>query len=123
MLDRVLKLIVTLTLLLFLAQAVVGVAANALAGLFRALVSSAASIGALLGAFLFVGLVAILVVGLFARMAQFITSRDPRVAREWAARGRAVHQRVRRPAEGVDPIQSHARVVEDSDPAIGEDLD
>ena len=121
--DRVLKLIVTLTLLLFLAQAVVGVAASALAELIRGLVSSVASIGSLFGALLFVGLVAVLAVGLFARMAQFITSRDPRAARERAARGRAVHQRVRRPAEGVDPVYSHARVVEDSDPAIGEDLD
>lgn len=119
MLDRILKLIITLTLALFLAQAVVGLLARVLAELVRALISSVASVSV----FLFVGLVAVLVVGLFVRTAQFITSRDPRAARERAARGRAVHQRIRRPAEGVAPVQSHARVVEDSDPAIGEDLD
>jgi hypothetical protein len=120
-LDRLLKLIVTLTLLLFLVQAVIGVLARALVVLLSTFVASVAHTGSVLGG-LFAALLAIcLVVGLAVRTVQFIANRDPRAAREREARNRAVRQRVRRPAEGVPPVESHAEVLDDPDPAIGEE--
>jgi ABC-type uncharacterized transport system permease subunit len=116
-LDRLLKLIVTLTLLLFLVQAVIGVAARALAALLTTFVSSVAHAGSILSGIV----VALLAVGLAVRTVQFIANRDPRAAREREARARAVRQRVRRPAEGVPPVESHAEVLDDPDPAIGEE--
>ena len=121
MLDRLLKLIVTLTLLLFLVQAGIGVFARALVALLATLISSVAHTGSVLGSLVVAFLAVCFVVGLAVRTVQFIASRDPRAAREREARDRAVRQRVRRPAEGVPPVESHAEVLDDPDPAIGEE--
>jgi predicted NBD/HSP70 family sugar kinase len=121
MLDRFLKLTVTLTLLLFLIQAVIGVFARALAALLATLVASVARTGSVVGG-LVVALVGVCsVVGLAVRAVQLIANREPRVVRERAARDRVVRQRARRPAEGVPPVESHAEVLNDPDPAIGEE--
>src|SRR5262245_40565552 len=121
MLGRILKLIVTLTLLLFLIQAVIGVLARVLESMLRESLSAIGSVGGLLGHALVELLVACFATGLVVRGAQFIANRDPRVARERTARDRAVRQRVRRPAEGVPPVESRAEVLDDTDPAIGEE--
>lgn len=121
MLDRILKLIVTLTLLLFLIQAVIGVLARVLESLLRESLSAIGSVGGLLGHTLIALLVACFAIGLLVRGAQFIANRDPRAARERATRDRAVRQRVRRPAEGVPPVETRAEVLDDPDPAIGEE--
>jgi len=120
-LDRLLKLIVMLTLLLFLVQAVIGVAARSLAALLTTFVSSLAHTGSVLGGILLALLAVSFAVGLAVRTLQFIANRDPRTARERETRARAVRQRVRRPAEGVPPVESHAEVLDDPDPAIGEE--
>jgi hypothetical protein len=119
-LDRFLKLIVTLTLLLFLVQAAIGVAARTLAALLTTLVSGVAHAGSILGGIVVAVLAASFVAGLGVRTVQFIANRDPRAVRERENRDRAVRQRVRRPAEGVPPVESHAEVLDDPDPAIGE---
>lgn len=121
MLGRLLKLIVTLTLLIFLVQAVIGVAARALAALLATIVSSVAHAGSILGGIVVALLGVSFAVGLAVRTVQFIANRDPRAVREREARDRAVRQRVRRPAEGVPPVESHAEVLDDPDPAIGEE--
>jgi hypothetical protein len=121
MLDRVLKLIVTLTLLLFLMQAVIGVLARALTALLATLATTFSHTGSILRGLVTAFLGVSFVVGLALRTVQFITNRDPRAARERAARDRAVRQRVRRPAEGVPPVESYAEVLDDPDPAIGEE--
>ena len=119
MLDRVFKVIIVLTLLLFLLQYVV-------ASLCRVIESVLAAFGLGLLQFgsLFTGLlslVALLVfsVGLVDRARQFVLSRDPRVARERAARARAVRTRVRRPAEDA-PVHEPPVVAVDPDPAVNE---
>ncbi|MEO7867203.1 MAG: hypothetical protein ABIU54_06165 [Candidatus Eisenbacteria bacterium] len=121
MLDRLLKLIVTLTLLLFLLQAVVGVLARALSALFSMLVSSAVHASSIMGGMLAAVLTVSFAVGLVVRGAQLIANRDPRAARERASRDHTVRQRVRRPSEGVPPVEGRAEVVNDPDPAIGEE--
>jgi hypothetical protein len=121
MLDRLLKLIVTLTLLLFLIQAVIGVLVRVLETALRGFVGHLASVGRSLGETLIALAVMCFVIGLVVRGAQFVANRDPRAARERAARDRAVRQRVRRPAEGVPPEESRAEVLDDPDPAIGEE--
>ena len=121
MLDRLLTLIVTLTLLLFLVQAVIGVLARALASLLTTLVASVAHTGSVLGSLIAAFLGVCFLVGLAVRTVQFIANRDPRAARERESRDRAVRQRVRRPSEGVPPVESHAEVLDDPDPAIGEE--
>ena len=120
-LDRLLKLIVTLTLLLFLLQAVIGLAVRSLSALFAAFFSSVLRAGSVVGGILAATLAIAFTVGLFVRAAQFVADRDPRAARERESRDRAVRQRVRRPAEGVPPVESRAEVLEDPDPAIGEE--
>ena len=121
MLDRFLKLIVTLTLLLFLVQAVIGVFARALTALLATLVASVAQAGSVAGGLVVAFLGVCFTVGLVVRTVQLFANRDPRAARERAARNRAVRHRVRRPAEGVPPVESHAEVLNDPDPAIGEE--
>ncbi len=121
MLDRLLKLIVILTLLLFLLQALVGVVVRALSALLTTLVSGAIHAGAVVGSVLVAVLTVVFTVGLVVRVGQFFANRDPRAARERESRDRAVRQRVRRPAEGVPPVESRAEVLEDPDPAIGEE--
>jgi hypothetical protein len=120
-LDRVLRIVVTLTLVLFLVQAVIGVLARALEGVLRASLSAIGSVGGILSRALIVLLVACFTVGLVVRGVRFMVSRDPRAIRERAARDRAVRQRVRRPAEGVPTVESHAEVLDDPDPAIGDE--
>jgi uncharacterized membrane protein len=121
MLDRILKLIVTLTLLLFLIQAVIGVLARVLETALRGFVGYLGTVGGFLGETLIALAVICFVIGLVVRGAQFVANRDPRAARERATRDRAVRQRVRRPAEGVPPEDSRAEVLDDPDPAIGEE--
>ncbi len=121
MLDRLLKVVVALTLLLFFVQAVIGVFARALAALLTTFISSVAHTGSVLGGLVVAFLGVCFLLGLAVRTVQLIANRDPRAARERETRGRAVRQRVRRPAEGVPPVESHAEVLEDPDPAIGEE--
>lgn len=121
MLDRVLKLIVTLTLLLFLLQAVIGVIARALEALLMGAVSAIGRAGSFFGGLVVAVLAICFFVGLLVRAAQFIGNRDPRAARERASRDRAMRQRVRRPAEGVPPVTNRREVQTDPDPAVGED--
>lgn len=121
MLDRILKLIVTLTLLLFLIQAVIGVLARVLEAALRGFFGYLGTIGGFLGHAVVALVVMCFAIGLVVRGTQFIANRDPRAARERATRDRAVRQRVRRPAEGVPPVESRAELLDDPDPAIGEE--
>lgn len=121
MLDRILKLIVTLTLLLFLIQAVIGVLVRVLEAALRGFFGSLGTVGGFLGQAVTALAVACFAIGLVVRGARFVANRDPRAASERASRDRAVRQRVRRPAEGVPPEESRAEVLDDPDPAIGEE--
>lgn len=121
MLDRLLKLIVTLTLLLFLIQAVIGVLARVLEATLRGFMASLGAAGGFIVQAMVVLVVVCFVIGLVVRGAQFIANRDPRAARERATRDRTVRHRARRPAEGVPPVESGAEVLDDPDPAIGEE--
>ena len=121
MLDRILKLVVTLTLLLFLLQAVIGVLSRVLEA---AITRGAAAIwhaGSFLGGALVAVAMVCLVVGIVVRAVQFIATRDPRTARDRASQERAMRQRVRRPTEGVPPVNNRREHPADPDPAIGED--
>jgi uncharacterized membrane protein len=120
-LDRILKLIVTLTLLLFLIQAVIGVLARVLEAALGGFFGYLEIVGGFFGQAMIAVAVVCFVIGLVVRGAQFVVNRDPRAARDRATRDRAVRQRVRRPAEGVPPIESRAEVLDDPDPAIGEE--
>ncbi|MEP7027095.1 MAG: hypothetical protein ABI960_00740 [Candidatus Eisenbacteria bacterium] len=119
MLDRVLKLIVVLTLLLFLVQSVIGVLCRileaALGGVATTLGSGAASLVIAIAAICFLA-------GAIGRGFHFIANRDPRMARERASRDRAMRQRPRRPAEGVSPVGGN-KFLDDPDPAVGADED
>lgn len=121
MLDRLLKLVVTLTLLLFLAQAVISVLVRVLEATLRGFMVSLGAAGGFIVQAMVVLVVACFAIGLVVRGAQFITNRNPRSARERATRDRAVRHRARRPAEGVPPVESRAEVLDDPDPAIGEE--
>jgi hypothetical protein len=59
--------------------------------------------------------------GLFVRFFQFVATRDPRAARDRASHERAMRQRVRRPAQGVPPVDGRREDLADADPAVGED--
>jgi uncharacterized membrane protein len=121
MLDRFLKLIVTLTLLLFLIQAVIGVLARVFEAAMRGLLGYLGILGGFLGHAVVATAVLFFAIGLVVRGVRFVANRDPRAARERAARDRAVRRRVRRPADGVPPVEGRAEVLDDSDPAIGEE--
>ena len=121
MLDRVLKLIITLTLLLFLLQAVIGVLGRVIAAALMGTVSVINHAGSFLGSLLAAVAIACLFVGLVVRFVQLIATRDPRAARERTSRERAMRQRIRRPAEGVPPLNGHRERLADPDPAVGED--
>lgn len=121
MLDRFLKLIIVGTLVLFFVQAVIGVLARVLEAALQALLAMLGTVGSFISYVLRIVLVMGFLIGLLVRAGKFIANRDPRAARERETRGRAVRQRVRRPAEGVPPVESHAEVLEDPDPAIGEE--
>lgn len=121
MLDRFLKLIVTLTLLLFLIQAVIGVVARVLEASLRGFFGYRGTLGGFLGHAVVTLVILFFAIGLVVRGVRLIANRDPRAARDRAGRDRAVHQRVRRPAEGVPPDESRVEVLDDPDPAIGEE--
>jgi uncharacterized membrane protein len=121
MLDRFLKLIIAGTLALFFFQAVIGVLARAFHAGLRELLGALGTVGGFIGYVLGVVIVVGFLIGLLVRATQLIANRDPRAARERATRDRAVLQRVRRPAEGVPPAESHAEVLDDPDPAIGDE--
>ena len=104
MLDRALKLIVTLTLLLFLLQSVIGVLCQVAEAALRGAVSAIGHAGSFLGSLLIAVAMASLFAGLVVRLIQFVATRNPHAARKRASRERAMRQRVRRPAEGVRPL-------------------
>ena len=120
MFDRFLKLIIAGTLALFFVQAVIGVLARVLEAALHALLTTLGTVGGFIGYALGVVVVVGFLMGLLVRAAQFFANRDPRAARERVTRDRAVRQRVRRPAEGVPPVENRADVRDDPDPAIGE---
>src|SRR5262245_55966775 len=120
MVERISKLIVTLTLLLFLLQAVIGVFARAFEEVMHESLSALGRAGGLFTQAVVALIVACFAIGMMARGVQLITNRDPRAARERATRDRAVRRRARRPSEGV-PLESHAEVLDDPDPAIGDE--
>lgn len=117
MLDRVLKLIVTLTLLLFLVQAVVGLVCRVLETMCLGTVSAIGHAASLVGGLLVVVGVACLFVGLGVRVHQLLTGQGSRAGREHGARERQVRLTVRRPAEGV-PAATVPELPEDPDPAL-----
>ena len=121
MLDRLLKLIVVLTLALFLVQAVIGLLVRVVEGALTQVAGAFGRTGGAVGGVLFAIGGAAFVIGLLVRGIRFLGNRDPKLARERAARDRAVRQRVRRPAEDVPPVESHVEVVADPDPAVGEE--
>ncbi len=121
MLDRVLKAVITLTLLLFLLQAVIGVLSRVIEAALIGAVSMVGHAGSFLGSLLVAIAVACFFVGLVVRLVRFVATRDPSAARERASRERAMRQRVRRPAEGVPPVNGRREELADSDPAVGED--
>lgn len=120
MLDRFLKLLVILTLLMFLLQAVIGVLGRVLEEALASLVSTLMHGSSfLMGPVAVVGALCVFT-GLIIRLSHFVISRDPRSAREQASRERAMRQRVRRPAEGVPPADDRRDELPDPDPAVGE---
>jgi hypothetical protein len=121
-LDRLLKLIVTLTLLLFLVQTLIGLLARALNSAFHGLISGIAALGGMLGAVTVSAVLVCLAVGLVVRATRFLVVRDPRVARERVARERAGRTRVRRPADDT-PVHQPEEPSADPDPAINEVAD
>jgi ABC-type nickel/cobalt efflux system permease component RcnA len=119
--ERFLKLVITLTLLLFLLQAVIGVLSQVIEAALLGAVSALGQASSLFGNLLAGVLVGCFAVGLIVRLVQFIATRDPRTARERAARERSVRQRVRRPAEGVPPALDQREYPPDPDPAVDQD--
>jgi hypothetical protein len=120
MLDRFLKLIVTLTLLFFLLQAVIGLLVRSFNAAQAGATSALGHAGSFLGNVLVVVVEVLFLVGLLVRGAQFVAGRDPRAARERAARERAVRQRARRPAEGAPPVNMGREDAPDPDPAVND---
>ena len=123
MLDRALKLIVTLTLILFLFQAVIGVLIRVLEAAFSGAVTSIGHAGSLVASLLVPVGMACLLAGLLVRLSRFVSTRDPRSARERSSRDRATRLRARRPVEGVPPHERRRVHVVDGDPAVGGDED
>lgn len=121
MFDRALKLIIALTLLLFLLQAVIGVFSRVIAVALMGAVSVVSHTGSFLGSLFVVVAIVCLFVGLVVRFVQLVATRDPRAERERASRDRAMRQRVRRPPDGVPPLNAQREHVADADPAVGED--
>jgi len=121
MLDRILKLVVTLTLLLFLLQAVIGVLIRALEAALSGAVTSIGQTASFLTSLLFPVGMACLLAGLLVRLSRVVGARDPRSARERSSRDRAMRVRARRPAEGVPPHERGRAHVVDGDPAVGGD--
>lgn len=116
MLDRVLKLIVTLTMLVFLLQAVIGLLAGLVGAALRPFASAVGSFGGIASGLVVLAALACLMAGLLVRARQLVLSRNPRAARDRAA----VRTRVRRPAEHV-PVHEPEEHLPDPDPAINEE--
>lgn len=122
MIERLLKSIFELLILLVVISFAMGLAVELLRA--GAHVAAAMVDGVLphllssLCATLFLGL---LCIGLAARAVRSVSRMDPRAARERATRGRAVRQRARRPAEDV-PVDE-PEVPLDPDPALFDDED
>lgn len=121
MFDRLLKAIIVGTLLLFLLQAVIGLLSRILEATLMGTVSAVGHAGSFLGSLLVAVAMGFFIVGLAIRFVRFVATRDPNAARERASRERAMRQRVRRPAEGVPPMNNHGEHRADLDPAVGED--
>ena len=115
MLDRVLKLLVTLALLLLLVQVAIRVIDAALMGT----VSASAGVSAFFARALADAIIVCFFIGLISRGVHLIAGRDPRAVRERASRERGGRQRRRQPAEGVPPMKVGRRHPPDTDPAIG----
>ena len=121
MLDRLLKTIIVGTLLLFLLQAVIGVLCRVLEATLTGAVSTIGHAGSFAGGLTIFILAVCIAIGLLVRLVQFFATRDPRAARERASRERALRQRVRRPTEGVLPLNDRREHHADPDPAVGND--
>ena len=121
MLSRLLDLIVAGIVAFFFVNAAIRAFAGVVEAALRDLVGMLGAVGGVIGQLLGALVASGFVIGLLVRGVRFVASRDPRVARERAARDRAVRQRVRRPAEGVPPVEGRAEVLYDTDPAIGEE--
>lgn len=121
MLDRFLKLIIAGTLALFFIQAVIGVLARVVEAALHGVLSTLGTVGGFLGQVIAAVAVFGFLIGLMVRSMRFLGNRDPRSARERASRDRAARQRVRRPAEGVPPINHRDDHLRDPDPAVNED--
>jgi len=118
--DRALKLVLTLLLVLFLVHVVVGVAGRMLEAALMAVALVVGWAGSVFGGLLVVASLVCFTVGLLAQFVGFVTTRDPRAARDRGSRERAMRQRVRRPAEGVPPLRAYHDHQPDPDPAVDE---
>jgi len=120
MLDRALKLIVSLVFLLLLLRTAVSIVAWSIAGIMRGLLGLLVHGLGVLGFAIVSVLIAVFSVGLAVRASKHFALSDPASARDRVARQRALRTRVRRPAEGLaeDPTPEQP---DESDPAIGEE--
>ena len=118
--ERALKLILTLLLVLFLVHLLVDVAGRMLEAALMAVASVVRWAGSVFGGLLVAVLLVCFTVGLFAQFVRFVTTRDPRAARDRVSRERAMRQCVRRPAEGVPPLHAYRDHQPDPDPAVDE---
>jgi hypothetical protein len=118
MLDRALKLIVTLTLLFFLLQVVIALLVRLVEAALMPMAVAVGTLGGIVSGLIALIALLCLTAGLLVRGRQFVVSRDPR-ARERAARERAGRTRVRRPAEDA-PVHHREEPPPDPDPAINE---
>lgn len=123
MIDRYLKLIVALTFLLILLQAVTGVVTRLVESALSGMTYGASRLGSFLTGIVFVAGMVCFLAGLIVRLRGVLRSRDPRGAREHASRERAVRHNVRRPAEGVSPVEVPGRGIVDEDPAFDDEED
>lgn len=120
MLDNALKLVVTLTLLFFLLQAVNGLLVRMVESTLRPMAGAIGALGGLVAGLLALAGLLCLTAGLLVRARQFVASRYPRTARERAARERAGRTRVRRSAADA-PIHRPQEPQPDPDPAINDE--
>ena len=107
MLDRVLKLFITLTLLFFLLQAVFGALTRVLEAALRGAVSMLGSVGGFIGQLVIGAAVVSFVVGLLVRFIQWVRGKSSgrrqgrgQASHEWAGRAFADDVPVDRPGTG-----------------------
>ena len=110
----------TLLLVLFLVHLLVDVAGRMLGAALMSVASVVGWAGSVLGGVLVAVLLVCFTVGLLAQFVGFVTTRDPRAARDRVSRERAMRQRVRRPAEGAPPLHAYPDHQPDPDPAVDE---